>query len=97
MKKEYIVPESKLIALNLNESIAVSGGVDEVGGMSVIRFFSAQDGCRRTYTERLPVDESLWAGGNFSDYYNDFLSKIEINGPLGFEAYFYCFGRSQSV
>lgn len=97
MKKEYVVPKSKLIALNLNESIAVSGGVDEVGGMSVIRFYSSTDGCRKTYTERLPVSEELQAGGNFGDYYNDFLAKVEINGALGFEAYFYCFGRSQNV
>lgn len=97
MKKEYVVPKSKLIALNLNESIAISGGVDEVGGMSVIRFHSSQDGCRRLYTERLPVSEELWTGGNFGDYYNDFLGKVEQHGALGFEAYFYCFGRSQSV
>ena len=97
MKKTYVVPESKLIALNLSESIAVSGGIDEVGGMSVIRFYSEQDGCRKTYTERLPVKEELWTGGDFGMYYNDFLEQVELNGPLGFEAYYYCFGRAQNV
>ena len=37
MKKEYIVPESKLITINLNEGIAaVSGGISEVSGAAVI-------------------------------------------------------------
>lgn len=95
MKKAYVVPESKLIALNLNESIAISGGVDEVGGMSVIRFHSTADGCRKMYTERLPVSDKLQAGGDFIDYYNEFLNLVSQSG--NYEAYFFCFGQSQNV
>ena len=95
MKKKYIVPESKLIALNLNESIAISGGTDEIGGMSVIRFSAQLDGCRKLYTERLPVSDALQSGGDFMQYYNEFLDLVSKNAA--FEAYFYCFGQSQNV
>ena len=95
MKKKYVTPESKLIALNLDESIAISGGMSEVGGMAVIRFHSAQDGCRLTYTDRLNVSTHLHGGGDFIDYYNDFMQLVTQTG--NFEAYFYCFGQSQNV
>lgn len=95
MKKKYVAPESKLIALNLNESIAISGGVSEVGGMAVLKFYSTHDGCRRLYTERVAVSEHLWAGGEFLDYYNDFMSKVQAQGA--YEAYFMCFNGSQNV
>lgn len=95
MKKKYVAPVSKLITLNLDESIAISGGVDEVGGMSVIRFYANVDGCRQLYTERLPVSEGLQSGGDFMDYYNEFLNLVSQNAA--FEAYFYCFGQSQNV
>lgn len=94
MKKNYVVPESKLIALNINESIAISGGIDEVGGMAVIKFHSAQDGCRETYTERLAVGDNL-SGTEFIDYYNDFMNQVKATG--NYEAYFFCFGGSQNV
>lgn len=88
MKKKYVVPESKLIAINLNESIAVSGGVDEVGGAAVIQFSSAQDGCRDLYTNLLEVTAK---GTDFIDYYDDLMFKVENEGA--FEAYFRCFRR----
>ncbi len=95
MKKKYIVPESKLIALNLNESIAISAGDDIVAGMSVIKFTADFDGCRKLYTERLPVSDQLQSGAEFMDYYNEFLNLVSQNSA--FEAYFYCFGHQQSV
>ena len=95
MKKKYVPPVSKLIALNLNESIAVSAGDDIVAGMSVIRFYANVDGCRKLYTERLPVSEGLQAGADFMDYYNEFLNLVSQNAA--FEAYFYCFGHQQVV
>ena len=95
MKKKYVPPVSKLIALNLNESLAISGGTDEVGGMSVIRFYAHVDGCRKLYTERLPVSEGLQAGGDFMDYYNEFINLVSQSAA--FEAYFYCFGQAQYV
>lgn len=95
MKKKYVAPESKLIALNLNESIAISGGSDEVGGMAVLKFHSAQDGCRKFYTERVEVAEHLLAGGEFLEYYNDFMTKVSQQGA--FEAYFMCFNGMQNV
>lgn len=94
MKKNYVVPESKLIAINLNESIAISGGIDEVGGMAVIKFHAVQDGCRQTYTERITVSDNL-TGTDFIDYYNDFMTLVRETG--NYEAYFFCFGGSQNV
>lgn len=95
MKKKYVAPESKLIALNLNESIAISGGIDEVGGMAVIKFHSGSDGCRLTYTDRIEVSSHLQGGGDFIDYYNDFMGLVKQTG--NYEAYFFCFGQSQNV
>lgn len=95
MKKKYVAPQSKLIALNLNESIAVSAGDDIIAGMSVIKFSANIDGCRQLYTERIPVSEGLQAGADFMDYYNEFLDLVTQNSA--FEAYFYCFGHQQSV
>ncbi len=76
MKKKYIVPESKLIVLNLKESIAISGGVDSVEGSSSITFTSAQDGCRDFYTRVVKVQAT---GTTFVDYYKDFRSQVEAN------------------
>lgn len=95
MKKKYVAPESKLIALNLNESIAMSGGISEVGGMAVLKFYANQDGCRKLYTERVAVSDHLLAGGDFLDYYNDFMGKVQAQGA--FEAYFMCFNGMQNI
>ena len=94
MKKKYVAPESKLIALNLNESIAASVGDDVVGGMAVIQFKNVQDGCRELYTGRLSVSQNL-PGTDFIHYYNDLMTKVKEQGA--FEAYFFCFSSSQTV
>ena len=94
MKKLYVAPESKLIALNLNESIAASVGDDMVGGMAVIQFKNVQDGCRELYTGRVAVSTNL-PGTDFIHYYNDLMSKVMEQGA--YEAYFFCFNGSQNV
>lgn len=76
MKKKYIVPESKLIAINLNESIAISGGIDSVEGSASITFSSQRDGCRDFYTKVVKVKTS---GTSFIDYYTDFRGQVEQN------------------
>ncbi len=84
MKKKYIVPESRLFAINLNESIAaVSGGVSEVQGSAVIKFTHEMDGCRGYYTGDLTasVDSSI---SSFADYYNQMLG-------YGANVYYNCF------
>lgn len=84
MKKKYIVPESKLIVINLNEGIAaVSGGISEVSGAAVIRFTHNIDGCRGRYTgvEGADVSPSITT---FMGYYEELMS-------YGAEVYFSCF------
>lgn len=76
MKKKYVVPESKLIAINLEESIAISGGVDSVEGSASITFSSQKDGCRDFYTRFVPVQST---GTGFLDYYNDFRNQVNSN------------------
>lgn len=76
MKKKYVAPESKLIAINLKESIAISGGVDSVEGSASITFSSQRDGCRDFYTKVVPVSA---AGTTFMDYYNDFRNQVQAN------------------
>lgn len=88
MKKKYVVPESKLIAINIEESIAVSGGVDEVGGMAVIQFTEMLDGCRKYYTGLAEVKTS---GTDFLDYYDDFNNLVAQT--QNFMAWFNCFKR----
>lgn len=94
MKKEYVAPESKLIALNLNESIAASIGDDVVGGMAVIQFKFELDGCRETYTGKLAVSKDL-PGTDFIHYYNDLMEQVKKHGA--YEAYFFCFNGSQNT
>ncbi len=84
MKKTYIVPESRLIAINLNEGIAaVSGGISEVSGAAVIKFTHDMDGCRGRYTgvESAKVDPSI---STFVQYYEQMLT-------YGADVYFNCF------
>lgn len=84
MKKKYIVPESKLIVINLNEGIAaVSGGISEVSGSAVIKFTHDLDGCRGRYTgiEGASVSTSI---STFMEYYEEMLA-------YGAEVYFNCF------
>ena len=93
MKKKYVAPESKLIALNFKESIASSESGDMVSGMAVLKFHATVDACRETYTKRIPVGEGV--GPDFIEYYNDFMSKVQSTG--NFEAYFYCFNGMQNI
>lgn len=83
MKKKYIVPESRLFALNLNENIAISGGASEISGSAVIKFTQIVDNCRGIYTgdESAPVNPN---NSTFSDYYNELLN-------FGANVYFNCF------
>ncbi len=90
MKKAYVVPESKLIAFNINESIAYSGE-DEVDGMATIHFTADIDDCRELYTGLAPVTTT---GTMFSDYYADLIYQVETNGM--YEAYFRCFKRARN-
>ncbi len=84
MKKKYIVPESKLFAINLNESIAAaSGGISEVSGAAVIKFTHDMDGCRGYYTGVTSAKVET-QGTAFLDYYNELLG-------YGADAYFNCF------
>lgn len=76
MKKKYIAPESKLIAINLKESIAISGGIDSVEGSASISFTSTMDGCRDLYTGVVKQEAK---GTSFIDYYNDFRQKVQDN------------------
>ncbi len=94
MKKKYVAPESKLIALNLNESIAASAGSDLVGGMAVIHFQNIMDGCRDLYTGKVAVSKDL-PGTDFIHYYNDLMIKVKEQGA--YEAYFLCFNGSQNI
>lgn len=83
MKKKYIVPESRLFAINMSESIAISGGASEISGSAVIQFYEGFDGCRGIYTETpgATVDPNA---ETFFDYYQD-LQKY------GADVYFKCF------
>jgi len=83
MKKKYIAPESRLFAINLCESIAVSGGTSEISGSAVIQFTDAMDGCR-TYYSGIQSAKVETTGTGFIDYYNELMG-------YGAEAYFNCF------
>lgn len=83
MKKKYIVPESRLFAINISESIAISGGSSEISGAAVIQFHEAFDGCRGIYTDT-PSAKVDPGNETFLDYYN------ELSG-YGAEVYFKCF------
>lgn len=82
MKKEYIVPESKLFAINMKENIAISGGA-EVSGAAVIKFTYKIDGCKKYYSG-FTWAEVHTAGVTFGDYYKELDS-------YGGEAYYNCF------
>lgn len=88
MKKDYIVPESRLIAISVNENIAVSGGISEVGGAAIITFTEIFDGCRELYTNLISVKTN---GTEFIDYYDDL--EQQVNDTKVFQAWFDCFKR----
>ena len=83
MKKTYVIPESKLIAINIKESIAAaSGGISEVSGSAIIKFTHEIDGCRGYYTGVMsaPVKNTTTS---FIDYYNELRT-------YGMEPFFNC-------
>ena len=83
MKKTYVVPESKLIAINIKESIAVaSGGISEVAGSAVIKFTHEIDGCRGFYMGVISAPVGV-TSTSFIDYYNELRT-------FGMEPYFNC-------
>ena len=87
MKKTYVVPESKLIAINITESIAIaSGGISEIAGAAIIKFTHEVDGCRGYYTGIMsaPVKQN---STNFLDYYNELRT-------YGMEPYFNCLSHT---
>lgn len=87
MKKKYVVPESRLFAINMSESIAASGFVSEVAGSAIIKFTQLVDGCRELYTgdSTAPVKVTT---NTFMDYYNELLAYNNMS------AYFTCFRYS---
>lgn len=88
MKKSYVAPESRLITISLDENIAYSSGVDEVGGTISILFTDEIDGCRGKYTDLIEVKT---AGTDFLDYYDDFNNLVA--STQNFMAWFNCFKR----
>lgn len=83
MKKSYVVPESKLIAINIKEGIAaVSGGISEVSGAAIIKFTHEVDGCRGYYMGVMSAEVKTTTG-KFLDYYNELRS-------YGMEPFFNC-------
>ncbi len=90
MKKSYVVPESRLIAVSLAENIAYSTGVDEVGGTISIMFTEGFDGCREKYTDLIGVRTT---GTDFMDYYADLEQLVRETGK--YQAWFDCFKKRQ--
>lgn len=84
MKNKYIPPKSRLFVLNLNENIAVSGGLSEVSGAAVIKFTHAIDGCRNYYSGNNLAVVSVPTNATFQDYYQEMKS-------YGAMVYFECF------
>ena len=83
MKKEYVVPESKLIAINIKESIAAaSGGISEIAGAAIIKFTHQVDGCRGYYMGVMSAEVKA-TGDKFLDYYDELRS-------YGMEPFFNC-------
>lgn len=93
MKKHYIVPESKIFAINLKENIAASmfnnNGDDSISATAVIKFTQTIDPCRECYTGLLNVSDYVKGSNSFLDYYND-LNTLVAQGS-NYEAYYKCF------
>lgn len=89
MKEKYVVPESRLYTININENIAGSGAVasgDNLAGSAVIKFTHATDGCRGYYTGDMTAQVTV-TGSEFSNYYNE-LNNIGRQNPF---IYWSCF------
>ncbi|MGM9681687.1 MAG: hypothetical protein ACI3XR_09305 [Eubacteriales bacterium] len=83
MKKDYIVPESKLYSINLKENIAYSGD-DIINANAVISFTHDTGTCRGYYSGQTDAPVHTPAGSSFQAYYDELRS-------YGAGAYFNCF------
>ncbi len=84
MKKKYIAPESRLFTINMNESIAISGGHSEISGSAVIKFTHSIDGCKSYYTGDTTAPVGV-TSGRFGDY------VLELRNYNNMNAYFNCY------
>lgn len=89
MKKPYVVPESRLYAINLRENIAYSGD-DLINANAVISFTHETGLCRGYYTGQTGSPVQTPAGSSFQNYYE------ELRG-YGLETYFNCFTYISNV
>lgn len=100
MKKPYIIPESRLFSIDLNENIAASdllfNGGDEVSATALIKFTLGTEPCRGKYTDAIPV--TVGDHASFMTYYNELNNEV-ASGKYenGFKAYFDCFKYVSAV
>lgn len=91
MKKAYVVPESKLFSININENIAGSdniySGEDSLSANVSISFTQLVDNCRGLYSgyEDAPVVKAY--GDTFKPYYDEILEYGKTNPVV----YWNCF------
>ncbi len=91
MKKEYVVPESKLFAINIKENIAGSdqifSGEDSLAANVQITFTQQTATCRGLYSgfEDAPVVKA--SGDSFKPYYDELLEY----GAAKPQIYWTCF------
>lgn len=94
MKKPYIVPESRVFSINLNENIAASDkvtqGDDIVTAQGVIRFTFGTEPCRGKYTDFIPV--TVGDNATYSQYMADLREGATKYGIDGYMAFFNCSG-----
>ncbi len=90
MKKTYVVPESKLYAINISENIAGSdvldSGDDMISTNAVITFTYGSDPCRGYYTNDTTAPVTV-TGDAFAPYYNE----LREYGKKNLLVYFNCF------
>ena len=100
MKKPYIIPESRLFTIDLNENIAASdllfNGDDQVTATALIKFTFGTEPCRGKYTDTIPV--TVGNNASFMSYYNELNNEV-ASGKYenGFQAYFNCFKYVSTV
>ncbi len=90
MKKKYVVPESKLYAINIKENIAGSDlmtGDDAMSGQITIRFTHGGSPCREYYTGDMTAVVTI-TNGNFMDYYHELYAYAKKN-PITYLNCFY--------
>lgn len=90
MKKKYVVPESKLYAINIDENIAGSDvlmGDDMMSGQITIRFTYGSSPCREYYTNDTTAVVTI-TNGTFMDYYHELYAYGKKN-PITYLNCFY--------